>query len=171
MDTSQIMCILNSDPILSKTAEGVFPADKLPKYINYGGFIANSDVSYKPGKHWCAFYFDGRGYAEFFDSYGKPPQYYNSHFVSCLQDNSIVQTYNAIKLQNNDSNVCAQFSLFFLIHRVRGMSLKDIVETLQRIDRTDQYVYDYVSRTFPYCIPTHNYIHCNQTYISSNKIF
>lgn len=114
MNTSQLLCVLHSDPVMTLSVKGVYPADQLPKYIRRGGFIANTDISSKPGRHWCAFYFDEAGQSEFFDSYGKPPQYYNSKFLSCLLDNSVVQLYNSQTLQSNFSNICGQYSLYFL---------------------------------------------------------
>ena len=122
MNTSQLLCVVSCDPILSKNIIGVFAADTLPRRIESGGFIANTDESQNPGKHWCAFYFDGNGRAEFFDSYGRPPLYYNKYFSTCLQ------IYNKDKLQNDFSRVCAQFSLYFLIHRLRGLSMLRVSE-------------------------------------------
>ncbi|MEW8548441.1 MAG: hypothetical protein AB2693_33480, partial [Candidatus Thiodiazotropha sp.] len=151
MNTSQLMCVIHSDPRLFASVRGVYSADQVPKYIRRGGFIANTDVGNKPGKHWCAFYFDGFGRSEFFDSYGKPPQYYNNDFLSCLRRNSGVWIYNTKKLQSHYSNVCGQYCLYFLIHRVRGQSFGEIVKTLEESKCTDQYVYDYVTRIFPYC--------------------
>lgn len=168
MNTSQLLCALHCDPLLSTTIQGVYATDQLPEYVHRGGFIANTDISSKSGRHWCAFYFDGTGQSEFFDSYGKPAHYYNNTFVRCLHNNSIVQLYNSKKLQSNYSNVCGQYCLYFLIHRVRGQRLRDIVETLQNTEHRDQYVYEYISRTFPYCITSNN-TQYNQICFSLNK--
>ena len=62
MNTSQLSCCVHCDPVLAKFVMGIFPADKLPKTIISGGFIANTDNSNKP----VLFYFDGGGRAEFF---------------------------------------------------------------------------------------------------------
>ena len=168
MNTSQLLCVVSCDPILSKNIIGVFAADTLPRRIESGGFIANTDESQNPGKHWCAFYFDGNGRAEFFDSYGRPPLYYNKHFSTCLHNSSVVQIYNKDKLQNDFSRVCAQFSLYFFIHRLRGLSMLIIVQQLRKIDFKDQYVYDYISTVFPYCVSAN--ILYNQTCLSLKKV-
>ena len=68
MDTSQLKCVVKSDPIVRISTLGVYAADQIPRQIQYGGFITNTDASSKPGKHWCAFFFDGAGQSEFFDS-------------------------------------------------------------------------------------------------------
>ena len=164
MNTAQLSCALYSDRLLIVSTKGVFAADQLPKRIKQGGFIANTDVSYKPGKHWCAFYFDGSRKSEFFDSFGQPPDYYNQAFLSCLYDNSVVQMYNSEKLQGPHSNVCRQYCLYVLIHRIRGQTLRDIIEKLLSIQHRYQYVYGYVLRVFPYCFEgNENYALCNQT--------
>ena len=169
MNTSQLLCVIQSDPILANTIKGVFPADKVPKYIRSGGFIANTDESYHIGKHWCAFYFNGFGQSEFFDSYGRSPEYYNRHFALCLRTNSVVRVHNSEKLQNNNSNVCGQYCLFYLIHRVRGQSMREIIQTLKTTEHADQYVYDYISKTFPYCIDSVSSTPNNQCCSSVNK--
>lgn len=169
MNTSQLLCCIHSDSILNKHVKGVFPADQLPKNITAGSFIANTDKSHKRGQHWCAFYFDGNGRADFFDSYGRRPEYYDRQFLRCLQDNSTVQTYNDETLQNSSSNVCGQFSLFFLIHRCRGLSMDTILKLFQNIDFKDQYVYKFISETFPYCTAISSLY--NQTCVSLNKIY
>ena len=87
MNTSQIWTALKSDPVTGKKFLGVFPADRLPKEIESypKGFIANTDVSGKRGTHWVAFYFPSEGKAEFFDSYGQPPERYHKFFRDYLK--------------------------------------------------------------------------------------
>ena len=168
MDTLQLKCVVQSDPVVRTSTLGVYAADQIPRQIQYGGFITNTDASSKPGKHWCAFFFDGAGQSEFFDSYGQPPEYYHNTFASCLRNNSRVQLHNSIKLQSDYSNVCGQYCLYFLINRARGRKLKDIVETLRSIDKRDQYLYDYISKRFPYCQPKSK-VQYNQSCLCQNK--
>ena len=82
MDTSQIVSALKSDPIARKIFCGVFPSDLLPKVLDTFpcGFVANTDPSNEAGKHWVVFYFQSEWEGEFFDSYGKPPDYYHETF-------------------------------------------------------------------------------------------
>ena len=178
MNTSQLMCVINSDPQLFASVLGVYSADQMPKYIRRGRFIVNTDERYKPGTHWYAFYLYGFGRPALFDSYGKPPQHYNYDFLSCLRRNSSVWIYNTKKLQSNNSNVCGQYCLYFLIHRVRGQSLGDIVkfleetsctDQLEETSCTDQYVNDYISRIFPYCTSDLRFV-SNQSCFALNKI-
>ena len=159
------MCYAQT-PFSTRLCWGLWPRTKCQN--RRGRFISYTDVSSKPGRHWCAFYFDGSGQsAEFFDTYGKPPNYYDNAFAYCLQSNSVVQLYNSKKLQSNHSNVCGQYCLYYLIHRAQNF--KDIVETLQTIEHRDQYVYDYISRSFPYYTGNSN-SNYNQSCICLNKI-
>ncbi len=148
MNASQLLCCINCDPVLYERVNGVYPADHLPRSVKSGGLIANTDSSDKPGEHWCAFYFVGDGRAEFFDSYGRSPSFYDSRFTECLRDNSRTWSYNTELLQNEISDVCGQFCLYFLIHRLRGRSMVDIVRQFDKLDFNDQYVYDTFSKYF-----------------------
>ena len=169
MNTSQLLCMLHDDSVLNASVLGVYAADQVPQYIHRGGFIANTDVSSKPEKHWCAFYFNGSGQSEFFDSYARPPNYYSDSFASCLRNNSVVQLYNGKQLQSNSSNVCGQFCVYFLTQRVRGQIFRDILERLQSIEQRDQYVYDFIASSFPYCVTNVNSRH-NQSCVCLNKV-
>ena len=86
MDTFQLIHALKQDPTMSRTFCGMFPSDKLPRTIDKKqcGFIANTDASSEPGTHWVAFYFPTVNEAEFFDSYGHPPEHYKDPFADPL---------------------------------------------------------------------------------------
>lgn len=68
MNTSQLECVIKSDEMLSAHLLGVFAADQIPKRRNKYpyGLIVNTDVSSKPGAHWCAIYGDRQGSVDFF---------------------------------------------------------------------------------------------------------
>ncbi len=95
MNTSQIQCCIECDPVLRPNIVGAFAADRLPKTpTKYPcGFIANTDIYSNPGEHWCAFYVEKPGVVEFFDSYGNPGGYYNDYFK--LRISGHKSTYNA----------------------------------------------------------------------------
>ena len=102
MNTAEITRALEQDPITSKSFLGVFPSDKLPQPLDKHpcGFVANTDPSSKPGMHWVAFYFPSEGEGEFFDSYGRSPEYYKS-FKNFFKDkrankNTMNANYKAI---------------------------------------------------------------------------
>ena len=129
MNTAEITRALEQDPITSKSFLGVFLSDKLPQTLDKHpcGFVANTDPSSKPGMHCVAFYFPSEGEAEFFDSYGRSPEYYKS-FKNFLKRQARKQEYNERKLQCDWSDVCGQYCIFYLSHRARGLSMKKIVQ-------------------------------------------
>ena len=49
--------------------------DTITKRKFCGVFIANTDPSTEPGTHWVGFYFSTELKAEFFESYGYPPDH------------------------------------------------------------------------------------------------
>jgi hypothetical protein len=130
MNTSQITHALEQDPVTSKKFCGVFPSDKLPQTIDRYpcGFVANTDPSSEPGTHWVAFYFPSEQKGEFFDSYGRAPEYYRDSFGDFLDKHSCAWDFNRRKLQSAWSDVCGQYCIFYLSHRARGQSMNTIVQ-------------------------------------------
>ena len=154
MLTSEIECCINSDPLLREGVIGVFAADRIPSSFKRGGIIVNTDTADKSGTHWCAMYLSSDdGKAEFFDSYGEPPTVYSDYFMRTIKRNSSTYTYNRKRLQNDTSNVCGQYCLFYLFHRLRGVPLKTIVQTFQYYPNNDYYVYNFIKQMFSSCIP------------------
>ena len=64
------------------------------------GFIQNVDSSGEPGTHWVAVYLSSDVKEEFFDLYGKPPEFYSGTFRTFLQDCSGAFTWNELALQS-----------------------------------------------------------------------
>ena len=128
MNTAQITYVLEHDSITSKKFCGVFPSDRLPETIEKYpcGFIANTDPSSEPGTHWVAFYFPSEQKGDFFDSCGQHPSYYNTLFAVFIKKHSHEWDFNHRKLQSAWSDVCGQYSIFYLSHRARGNSMNKI---------------------------------------------
>lgn len=152
MKTSEILCRANCDPVLNKHVLDVCAANRIPKHIRRGAIIANTDDDTKAGRHWCAIYFLGDGTAEFFDSYGRTPGENSKRFVRSLRTNSSSFVYNTVRLQNDVSNACGQFCLYYIYHRLRGVSMKDIVKQFRHYPNNDYYVNAFVERAFPCCL-------------------
>ena len=156
MDTTQLQCCIECDPLLRQRVLGVFAADQLSKVIpsNYPyGFIANTDIQSKRGQHWCAFYANEPGEAEFFDSYGFPSQQYSQFFSQWMQEHSILQKYNKVQIQSEYSSVCGLYCLFYLRQRLRGWSMNNIVHSFNTVNRVnnDSFIYTYMSGVFSHC--------------------
>ena len=154
MKTSEILCCVNSDGVLKANILGVFAANRIPKRISSGGVIVNTDDDRKPGQHWVAIYYDGSGKGKFFDSYGRSPETYGAHFVSNILANSSSFIYNLVRLQNDISDVCGQFCLFYLMHRLRREEMKDIVKRFDNYPNNDYHVLQFISTIFSFCVTT-----------------
>ena len=153
MNTSQLQCCIDCDPMLQKTILGVFAADQLPNDLVFPcGFIANTDNHFMEGRHWCTFYFPNSTTIEYFDSYGKPIDYFNTYFLKYASYFSTVIT-NSRQLQSNYSDVCGMYCLFFLLQQTNGVSFYDIVHSFfNDYDCNDLLVYNFVRNMFPYCL-------------------
>ena len=134
----QSQCVIDCDHVMRHVVKGVFARDQLPTNIeNYPyGFIVNTDTGNLPGRHWLAFYYTSEDISEFFDSYGHSPEHFP--FESSLQGRT--------------SDVCGQYSLYYLLDRCRGVSMKTIVDQFgNNKEENDTFVHNFISNTFPYC--------------------
>ena len=151
MDTIQIVCALKSDPIARKMFCGVCPSDLLPKVIDKFpcGFVANTDPSDEYGTHWVALYFQySEREGEYFDSHGKPPDYYHKTFKEYIIKHSINWTFNSEQLQSMLSDVCGH-CVFYLCHRARCHSMNTIVNMFDSNKTSnDTKVFRFVNKHF-----------------------
>jgi hypothetical protein len=97
--------------------------------------ISNTDPSWLPGKHWVSFYFPKKGSAEFFDSFGHPPEFYSDHFVSFLQLNSSNNAYmfNRWQIQNSHSNVCGLYCVLFALSKFQNQPFISFLDTFNPV--------------------------------------
>lgn len=149
MNTTQILTALKNDPVTANKFCGVFPSDQLPEHIETFpcGIVANTDPSGEPGTHWITFYLSSRHKAEFFDSFGKPPEYYHKSFKHFLDDYDL--NFNNRKLQSIWTDVCGQYCMFYLSHRARGHSMSKIVNMFSNNTMSnDSKVFKFVSKHF-----------------------
>ena len=147
MDSQQLQTIMKTDRIGRFYFRGVFASDELKKQMvaSYpSAYIVNTDPSYNPGEHWVAVYFNHLGRAKFFCSYGESPKTYD--FEKWIQKNSTSWIYHKTRLQGDLSSVCGQYCLFFLLHRLREISIKDFFT--QDIDLNDSLVNEFIRNRF-----------------------
>lgn len=129
MQTQEIHKIAKSIPIPGFI--GVFAADALPSHsvVTRCCFICNTDPASEPGTHWLAFNFIDPLRYEFFDSYG---QSLSTAYSAIIQSSPMLSRATCIAentkaLQSLNSNLCGQYCLYFLYHRVcRRASYKTI---------------------------------------------
>lgn len=137
MNTSQIRTILRNDVMASDCFHGVFPMDSLPK-MDYGCYVINTDDADEPGEHWLAVYND-HGHIEYFDSFGRLPL--DKRLEIFLGDH---YKYNKIQLQQLFSNACGFYCVYYILHRVRGFTMEEIITVLKRSDG------DFIAKDFVY---------------------
>ena len=151
MDTLELLSCVEADPIVKELYGGVFPRDNLPSKIETfpRAYVANTDTGREPGKHWVAFYFENKHYAEFFDSYGNDPGYLAKEFESFLSRNVKDWIHNVVRLQGDFSTVCGQYCVLFLYYRCRGTSMSDIVRMFSKnTEVNDVLVNEFVNLTY-----------------------
>ena len=155
MNAIQITTTINSDPITRKHFCGVYALDKLPNVIEKYpcGIIANTDRSDEPGTHWVALYFQSFENAQFFDSYGNHPDFYNNIFSNYLDTHSVNWTFNPKILQSVTSAVCGQYCIFFLSYKSRGYSMISIVNMFSNNKKFNDFeVLSFVKDNFVFAI-------------------
>ncbi len=151
MTTELIRSVIQNDAITQRTFCGVYPKDGMPRQIHTYpcGIIVNTDDHTKPGTHWLLIFIESPDYGEFIDSYGNPPSYYSDRFIKYLNKHCKEWTYNHKSLQDTFSTVCGEYTIFFLMHRARKISMKKIVSLFSRNKkRNDDIVYSFVSNYF-----------------------
>ena len=103
--------------------KGVFARDKLPQKLNFPScFIINTQNSDQSGEHWLAFYYDEKGNAEFFDSYGNHPSYFD--LESYLNNTSKNWTWNKKQLQSFNSPLCGYYCSLYLLYKNLNFDLQ-----------------------------------------------
>ena len=139
MNTQQIHHILKSDFMSSKLYHGTYPMDRIPYLkMENGAFVINTDNHDEPGEHWLVVYNDN-GYVEYFDSFGRPPL--DKRLKSFLGND---YKYNKTELQLLFSNACGFYCVYYILHRVRGYSMDEIINVLKRSDG------DFIVKKFVY---------------------
>jgi hypothetical protein len=106
---------------------GTFPADKVPSTSlveqQPSCFVLNTHPEGQPGEHWLAFYYDGRGTLEYFDSYGMPLEVHahvHRAIASCGLL-SMCKRANVEMLQSSVTAACGQYCVLFLYWRAKHM--------------------------------------------------
>lgn len=122
---------------------GVFPSDTIPPLklrVKPQCLIINLDPAHKPGSHWvaaCLYLEKSRKTLEFFDSYGlKPPS-------TSIGDWKVI--HNPWMFQAPRTKVCGHYCIYFVRHRLKGVSFKTIITQLRRQKSPDRSVLRYVT--------------------------
>ncbi len=125
MDTVQIYSILKK-AIGQQGCLGVFPSDKIPTKVKGPcSMVVNTDPSTNPGSHWVAIFITQDCIAEYFDSYGQPPDVAE---ISSFLNKYNVGHYNRKHIQGPFSSVCGHYCIYFVIQRWQNVHMADIVK-------------------------------------------
>ena len=124
------------------------------KSINFNSFsiICNNEPDTEVGMHWLAFYKDESSECvEFFDSFAMPIDFYGEEFSKfCTRKGKILQT-SKVQLQSNQSSLCGNYCLYFLIHRSRGVSFTNILNQFsENLHDNDRIVKNFVQNHFKF---------------------
>ena len=127
MDSEEIESILfNHCP---ETFGGVFAADNyiishIPCFI-----VLNTDTTGKSGRHWIAMFLNSE-MSEFFDSLGQSPTYYHKSWHNLLQNFSTEYMFNTECIQTEDSTLCGQYCIYYIMMRNAGIEFSNILDTI-----------------------------------------
>lgn len=148
MDTQQILNILRNDHCLRQIENGVFPVDLLPRKVERLplAYVINLDKHNEPGSHWVAIFVNKQRVCEFFDSYGNHPNYIPILY-KFIEDNCISLKYNLTRVQGYFTAVCGQFCLYFLLWRIRGVHMQQIISSLH-FQYADEFVTGFINALF-----------------------
>lgn len=164
MNTSQLECMIDCDPMLRDNVIGVYGADQLPlrRFRKAYGFIANTRPYPLPG-HWCAFYDDGLGHVMFFDSYGRIPSQNSVYFERWIHRMATTVQMNRVQIQSDDSTVCGLYCIMFLRHLLNGDTLDDFIQSFDSNNTlaNDSFIYRVVTHAYSCCFGKNSGQICN----------
>ena len=83
MFKTQLISVIESDPISKFSFQGCFASNEIPKIQKNKFIILNTDPSEKQGEHWTVLFRENEDLYEFFDSLGQSPKTYS--FQNFLQ--------------------------------------------------------------------------------------
>lgn len=173
MNTSQLRCMIDCDDVLKGTIIGVFAADRLPTELPLTpfGFIANTDIHSKPGKHWCAFYGQLGRRIDFFDTYAREPCRNSPYFRRWLDAHAMTVQTNRVQIQSDTSTLCGLYCVLFLHQRLVGYTYQDFVNMFSASDLStnDSFIAETMLNAFSQCVG--NELGPDQTCSSLQKCF
>lgn len=124
MNTKEVTAILRNDLLARRQFCGVYPRNKLPMLpaiTKPSTYVINTDSSRGVGEHWVAVYFNGRGKAEYFDSFGFPPMH--SDIKSFILKHCNNYLYNKRLIQDLTSSMCGVYAVYYVLMKSRGVSM------------------------------------------------
>lgn len=158
MNTNELHSILASIGKRRNAQVDVIPCDLLHNYrIKRYPFclIVNSDESTKPGSHWVSiFILNKTKPCEFYCSYGRGVAHYGRYFTNFVMKHGRGVVDVPRRLQAYGSDVCGQYSIYFLRCRLKNLSIKQAYDAFGNdYDKNDLFVRNFVNELMKYkCI-------------------
>ena len=135
--------LLQKDPFTKQIYAGVLARDELPDKVKYPScFIVNTKPRHHSGEHWLAIFYDSKGHADFFDSYGNPPSFFK--LESFIERTSKSWSFNKIRIQGY-SSFCCYYSLLYLLERARNTSHNFFSYLNKNYELNDVKIYNYLN--------------------------
>ena len=135
--------LLQKDPFTKQIYAGVLARDELPDKVKYSScFIVNTKPRHHSGEHWLAIFYDSKGHADFFDSYGNPPSFFK--LESFIERTSKSWSFNKIRIQGY-SSFCGYYSLLYLLERARNTSHNFFSYLNKNYELNDVKIYNYLN--------------------------
>ena len=150
MNTLELTCMLQSDPVISKFNPKVLAKDQFFE-VNverkYRIFIVNDQEQWKIGNQWLLVVILPQEIT-FFDSFARSPKHYAmDKYLQKMKRQVVV---NEMVLQGPLSNVCGEFCMFFGYFLCRGWRLADILKYFNKdFTFNEKVVYLQVQKLFP----------------------
>lgn len=121
----------NANDTTKKAFLGVYPIDKLPKFIPYLPvfLIVNTHTHNLNGEHWKAIFINKNRYGEVFDSLAQPT---SEILIRWMNRFTRKWRTNRKTFQHDSSSTCGAYSLYYVLSRLTFPSLDAFCRTFSR---------------------------------------
>jgi len=170
LSTKDLEHILSKDDNFTAHNHGVYAINKLPTRLHYdSSLIINSDTHINKGRHWLSIYIPKDGQPEFFDPLGKCPSLYSHYLIDFLiEQNSRGFISNNRCLQPSSSSSCGKYCIYFLFHRIKGISFQHILNTFSTNLTNNEAI---IEKFYSQCVSKPMWIHPSQYFVTLHLIF
>lgn len=109
----------------------VGPCDLIPCQFSLpAGFVVNLSSQNESGTHWIAIFVDEKGHGTYFCSFGMKPAVRSIQLFLRMHCKTV--TINKTQLQNQQSTVCGEYAVLFLIYSFKGISLTQFLKLFSK---------------------------------------
>lgn len=154
MNSQQLQHLLKKHCISKYDFAGVYSLDNLPRKALKRAYIINFDKSNESGSHWVSIVFSigNKKPAEYFDSFGYPPKH--KEIIKFLKNNSYYWIYNSKQIQNENTFVCGQYCVIFILCKLKNIKMKTFQSYFGRnFIRNDKIVYYKIQSLLKHLLP------------------